>query len=228
LKLTVKSTRPSYTQKKIFWNWPCNPVGPLCTEKNHWNWPWNPLGPPLYTEKNLQIDHEIHYIHRKKSLKLTVKIRDLGNDPPFKILVTPLIHRGPKVSSLQCCAAGVCAQQLRRRIRGCDVRIRRKFGAYHANVTRKIRIKMCVIVARVCDTRTSCKCCAHLPREERATRDVAWTPRYPVCSSELQSWPRPRSFFVSQSSADQTLTKCIQRWHPAHQSGFQIHVRSAF
>jgi hypothetical protein len=40
--------------------------------------------------KIFEIDSE-NPLHRNKSWKFTVKIRDLGeNDPPFKILATPL------------------------------------------------------------------------------------------------------------------------------------------
>jgi hypothetical protein len=69
-----------------------------------------------------------------------------------------------------------CAQHLHR-IRGCDAhpaRIRRESGA---NVSRKI----CVRCAS-CSPRTSCKCCAQLPREECATRDVTFGP---LCSYSL-------------------------------------------
>jgi hypothetical protein len=42
-----------------------------------------------------------------------------------------------------------------------------------ANVTRKIRVG-----CASCSPRTSCKCCVHLPREERATRDVTFGSLY--------------------------------------------------
>jgi hypothetical protein len=45
---------------------------------------------------------------------------------------------------------------------------------YHTNVTRKIRVRRCVS----CNPRTSCNCCAHLPREERATRNVTFGPLF--------------------------------------------------
>jgi hypothetical protein len=57
-----------------------------------------------------------------------------------------------------------CAQHLRR-IRGCDARIRRESGAY---VTQMRKIRDVRHVARVC--------CAQLPREGSATRDVTFGP----------------------------------------------------
>jgi hypothetical protein len=79
-------------------------------------------------------------------------------------------------SNIPCCAllARSCAQHLRR-IHGCDAHpasIWRTFG--HANA---ICAKFAYDVRHV--TRVSCKCCVHLPWEERATRDVTFGP---LCS----------------------------------------------
>jgi hypothetical protein len=71
------------------------------------------------------------------------------------------VQKGPKVTSLVAHSSrGRCAQHLRR-IRGCDARIRRESGAC-MYITRGSRVR-----CASCSPRISCKCCAHLPREER-------------------------------------------------------------
>jgi hypothetical protein len=77
---------------------------------------------------------------------------------------------------IPCCEAG--APQYLRRIRGCDTRIRRESGAYITQMLRAKLAYMYMYIVRFvsCSPHTSCKCCAHLPREERATRDVTFGP----------------------------------------------------
>jgi hypothetical protein len=82
-----------------------------------------------------------------------------------------LIQTGQTVKSLVARSSrGRCTQHLRP-IRRCDAHpawILRE-SRIHANVTRKICIFDVRHVARV-----SCKCCAHLLRVERTTRDVTF------------------------------------------------------
>jgi hypothetical protein len=100
---------------------------------------------------------------------------DLAKDIRRKIY-SIVIQRGPKVIPLVArTSRGRGAQHLRR-IRRC-ARIRRESGAY---VKQMLRAKFRYDVRHV--ARVSYKCCAHLPRENRATRYVTFGP---LCSCKL-------------------------------------------
>jgi hypothetical protein len=55
-------------------------------------------------------------------------------------------------------------------------RIRHESGVNLAHMSRKCYARIIRVICASCSPRTSCKCCAHLPREERATRDVTFGP----------------------------------------------------
>jgi hypothetical protein len=83
-------------------------------------------------------------------------------------LVLSWVQRGPKVTPL-------VARQMRATfawLRGCDVNLAHMSRKCY---TRKFRV-------RCASARVSCKCCAHLPREERATRDVTFGP---LCTKQM-------------------------------------------
>jgi hypothetical protein len=86
-------------------------------------------------------------------------------------LTLAIVTEGSK-SNIPCCA--LLARQVRATVPS-DSRIWRASGTY---VTQMLRAKFTYDVRHV--ARASCKCCAHLPREERATRDG------PLCASLMK------------------------------------------
>jgi hypothetical protein len=90
------------------------------------------------------------------------------------LCITCISHHVQRGPGIPCCAGArnIC-------IRFADVTCtsgvnpRSIWHICHANVTRNICVRC---ASCTCSPRTSCKCCAHLLREERATRDVTFGP----------------------------------------------------
>jgi hypothetical protein len=96
------------------------------------------------------------------------------NREAFRVSHVPQLYRGVQIP---CCA--LLVQQMRATFASGS----RMWRAHPAWIWRK-----CYVRCASCSPRASCKCCVHLPREERATRDVTVVP---LCvMSGLYLWAR--------------------------------------